>query len=273
MKEMRMTRFQSRSALVTGAASGIGASAARLFAAQGAKVAIADINALAAQRVADGINDGGGEAIAVPVDLEDEDSIREMAAAARTAIGTIDILCNNAAASGPETIGRDTGIVDMDVGVWDRTMAVNLRAPMLACKYVLPGMLAQKRGVVVNTSSNSALAGDLSLVAYGSSKGGVNTLTRYIATMYGAQGVRCNAVSPGPVLTPSLAENLTDDARAIMVSNSLTGKLGAPEDIANLILFLASDDASYINGEVIRVDGGMLSHSTTYAQFMGFASS
>lgn len=268
-----MARFQSRSVLVTGAASGIGAAAARLFAAEGAKVAIADINTRDAQRVADAINDGGGEATAVPVDLEHEESIREMAAAAQAAIGTIDILCNNAAASGPETIGRDLGIVDMDADVWNRTMAVNLRAPMLACKYLLPGMLAQRRGVVVNTSSNSALAGDLSLVAYGSSKGGINTLTRYIATMYGGKGVRCNAVSPGPVLTPSLAGNLTDDARAIMVSNSLTGKLGTPEDIAHLILFLASDDACYINGEVIRVDGGMLSHSTTYAQFMASASS
>lgn len=266
-----MARFTSRSALVTGAASGIGEATARLFAEAGARVVVADINLDGARRVVNGINEAGGEAVAVHVDLEHEDSIQKMAAAAEGAFGTIDILHNNAAASGPDTIGRDTGILDMDVGVWDRTMAVNLRAPMLACKYLLPGMLAQRRGVVVNTSSNSALAGDLSLVAYGSSKGGVNSLTRYVATMYGAQGIRCNAISPGPVLTPSLAGNLTDEARAIMVSNSLTGKLGVPEDVAHLVLFLASDDAAYVNGEIIRVDGGMLTHSTTYAQFMGSA--
>jgi NAD(P)-dependent dehydrogenase (short-subunit alcohol dehydrogenase family) len=266
-----MARFTSRSALVTGAASGIGEATARLFAEEGAKVVVADINLDGARRVVTAINEAGGEAVAVQVDLEQEESIREMAAAAQAAFGTIDVLHNNAAASGPDTIGRDTGIVDMDVSVWDRTLAVNLRAPMLACKYLLPGMLAQGKGAVVNTSSNSALAGDLSLVAYGSSKGGVNTLTQYIATMYGAQGIRCNAVSPGPVLTPSLAGNLTDEARSIMVSNSLTGKLGTPEDVARLVLFLASDEAAYVNGEVIRVDGGMLSHSTTYAQFMGSA--
>jgi NAD(P)-dependent dehydrogenase (short-subunit alcohol dehydrogenase family) len=266
-----MARFTARTALVTGAASGIGEATAKLFAAEGARVVVADLNLDGATRVVEEIIATGAEAIAVHVDLEHDSSIRDLAAAAEAAFGTVDVLHNNAAASGADTIGRDGGILDMDVDVWDRTMAVNVRAGMLACKYLLPGMLAQGRGAVVNTSSNSALAGDLSLVAYGSSKGAVNSLTKYVATMYGAAGIRCNAVSPGPILTPSLAANLTDEARAIMLANSLTGKLGVPEDVANLVVFLASDDAAYINGEVIRVDGGMLTHSTTYAQFMAAA--
>jgi NAD(P)-dependent dehydrogenase (short-subunit alcohol dehydrogenase family) len=266
-----MSRFSSRTALVTGSAVGIGAATAHLLAAQGARVVVADLNSDGAHEVAEAIRTAGGEATAVAVDLEHDASIRDMCDAAQRAYGTVDVLHNNAAASGAATIGRDGTIIDMDIEVWDRTMAVNVRAGMLTCKYLLPGMLAKGKGAIVNTSSNSALAGDLSLVAYGSSKGAVNSLTKYIATMYGAAGIRCNAVSPGPILTPSLASNLTDEARTILLANSLTGKLGEPEDVAQLVAFLASDDAAYINGEVIRVDGGMLTHSTTYAQFMGMA--
>lgn len=266
-----MNRFSSRCALVTGSAVGIGAATARLLAAEGARVVVADLNLDGAQQVAAEIRDSGGEATAVQVDLEHDASIRAMCEAAQSAFGPVTVLHNNAAASGADTIGRDVSIIDMDIEVWDRTMAVNVRAGMLTCKYLLPAMIANGGGAIVNTSSNSALAGDLSLVAYGSSKGAVNSLTKYVATMYGAAGIRCNAVSPGPILTPSLASNLTDEVRAILLANSLTGKLGEPEDVARLVAFLASDDAAYINGEVIRVDGGMLTHSTTYAQFMGMS--
>jgi NAD(P)-dependent dehydrogenase (short-subunit alcohol dehydrogenase family) len=142
---------------------------------------------------------------------------------------------------------------------------------MLTCKHALPHMIARGKGVVVNMSSNSALAGDLSRVAYGASKGGVNSLTLYVATQYGKQGIRCNAISPGLVMTPAADRNLTDFDREVFSGSHLTTEMCRPEDIAKVVAFLASDDSAFITGEVIRVDGGMLSHTPVYAQYLAAA--
>ncbi len=266
-----MSDLSGRVAIVTGAASGIGAASAAEFAARGVRVVVADVNDAGARDVAGAIGAAGGEAIARHVELAQEDSIAELMRETVDAFGRIDILHNNAAASGAEVMGRDLDVLSMDVAVWDAAFAVNLRAMMLTCKHALPVMIGQGKGVVVNMSSNSALAGDLSRVAYGATKGGVNSLTMYVATMYGKQGIRCNAISPGLVMTPAAERNLTDFDRDVFAGSHLTNSIGKPEDIAKVVAFLASDDAAFITGEVIRVDGGMLSHTPVYAQYLAAA--
>jgi NAD(P)-dependent dehydrogenase (short-subunit alcohol dehydrogenase family) len=265
--------LSGRVAIVTGAASGIGAASAAELAARGARVVVADVNEAGAKEVADSILATGAEAVAQQVELADEASIAELVAATVAAFGTVDILHNNAAASGAEVMGRDFDVLTMDVEVWDAAFAVNLRAMMLTCKHALPHMIAKGKGAVVNMSSNSALAGDLSRVAYGASKGGVNSLTLYVATQYGKQGIRCNAISPGLVMTPAAERNLTAFDLEVFAGSHLTNDIGRPEDIAKVVAFLASDDSAFITGEVIRVDGGMLSHTPVYAQYLAAAAS
>ncbi len=267
-----MSQLSDRVAIVTGAASGIGAASAVELAARGARVVVADINASGAKEVAAQIADAGGEAIAHEVDLATESSIAALMDTTVRTFGRIDILHNNAAASGADVMGRDLDILSMDVDVWDKALAVNLRAMMLTCKHALPTMIANGKGAVVNMSSNSALAGDLSRVAYGASKGGVNSLTMYVATMYGRQGIRCNAISPGLVMTPAAEKNLSPFDREVFAGSHLTPEIGRPEDIAKVVAFLASDDSAFITGEIIRVDGGLLSHTPVYAQYMAAAS-
>jgi NAD(P)-dependent dehydrogenase (short-subunit alcohol dehydrogenase family) len=266
-----VTDLTGRAAIVTGAASGIGASSAAELAARGASVVVADVNEAGAKDVANEIGQAGHTAIAAGVELADESSIAALIATTVDAFGRIDILHNNAAASGPEVMGRDLDILSMDASVWDAAFAVNLRAMMLTCKHALPHMISSGKGAVVNMSSNSALAGDLSRVAYGATKGGVNSLTMYIATMYGKQGIRCNAISPGLVMTPAAERNLSEFDREIFLGSHLTTQMCRPVDIAKVVAFLASDDSAFINGEVIRVDGGMLSHTPVYAQYLAAA--
>ncbi len=263
--------LSGRVAIVTGAASGIGAAAAQELASCGAKVVVADVNEDGAGWVAEAIIAAGGVAAPHEVELADESSIEGLVAAAAGLFGGVDILHNNAAASNPEIMGRDMDVLGMDAAVWDAAFAVNLRAQMLMCKYVLPHMIAKGKGVVVNMSSNSALAGDLSRVAYGASKGGVNALTLYVATMYGKQGVRCNAISPGLVMTTAAETNLTDFDRKVFQDSHLTPEICRPGDVAKLVAFLASDDSAFITGEIIRIDGGMLSHTPVYAQYLAAA--
>ena len=267
-----MGDLAGRVAVVTGAASGIGAASAAELAARGAKVVVADVNEAGAEEVAASIAAAGAAAIAVAVELAEEESIAALMRETLDAFGRIDILHNNAAASGPEVMGRDFDVLTMDVAVWDAAFAVNLRAMMLTCKHALPTMIDQGKGAIVNMSSNSALAGDLSRVAYGATKGGVNSLTMYVATMYGKQGIRCNAISPGLVMTPAAERNLSDFDREVFAGSHLTNSIGKPEDIAKLVAFLAGDDSAFITGEVIRVDGGMLSHTPVYAQYLAAAS-
>jgi NAD(P)-dependent dehydrogenase (short-subunit alcohol dehydrogenase family) len=263
--------LSGRVAIVTGAASGIGAASATELAARGARVVVADVNEAGAKQVADDIAGAGNTAVSHVVELADEAAIQALIAATVDTFGGVDIVHNNAAASNPEVMGRDLDILTMDAAVWDAAFAVNLRAQMLMCKYALPHMIAKGRGVVVNMSSNSALAGDLSRVAYGASKGGVNALTLYIATMYGKQGIRCNAISPGLVMTPAAETNLTDFDRQVFQGSHLTPEICRPQDVAKLVAFLASDDSAFITGEVIRIDGGMLSHTPVYAQYLAAA--
>jgi NAD(P)-dependent dehydrogenase (short-subunit alcohol dehydrogenase family) len=260
-----MTKLEGRVAIVTGAASGIGAATARALADAGAKVVVADINRLGAEEVARSISSEDG-AMAVEVDTSVEESVREMTRIAREHFGRLDILHNNAAALGLDVIGRDGDITEMDLDVWERTMAVNVRGVMLGCKYAIPAMLEHGGGVIINTASATGLQAELSRPGYGTSKAAIIGLTRNVATQYGKQGIRCVAIAPGIVLTPAARRNLSAEHVIMFERHALTPHAQEPEEIARVVVFLASDDASSITGAVIPVDGGLSCHGSAYAE-------
>jgi NAD(P)-dependent dehydrogenase (short-subunit alcohol dehydrogenase family) len=264
-----MGRLTGKVALITGAnlvdeGVGIGGATALLMAREGAQVVVADILHGPAERLAAQIRSEGGDAVACAVDLRSESHIAAMVETATRTFGKLDILHNNAAA-----IPRaDADIVTMDSAVWDMVMEVNVRGTMLACKYAIPHLIKAGGGAIVNTSSGSGLAGDLVRAAYGVSKAAINTLTQYVATQYGKQGIRCNAVCPGGTQTPTFNASMTPELEQMLLRHTLTRRLCRPEDLANVIVFLASDDAALVTGQVIAVDGGLLAHLPFFADFM-----
>ena len=258
-----------RVAIVTGAASGIGRASALALARAGAAVVVADVDAAGAARVAAEIAAQGGRAIGRRTEVSEPDSVAAMVESAVEAYGGLDVLHNNAAASDPAVIGSDGELVDLELPVWERTLAVNLRGPMLGCKYAIPRMLERGGGSIVNTSSASGQTGDLSRVAYGVSKAGVDSLTRYVATQYGKRGIRCNSIAPGVIATPALAANVPPELIEVYEASHLTPRLGSPEDVAAMVVFLASDAAGFVTGQTLCVDGGLLAHHPTYAELRG----
>jgi NAD(P)-dependent dehydrogenase (short-subunit alcohol dehydrogenase family) len=178
---------------------------------------------------------------------------------ALTFAGRLDLYVNNAALMGAGEFGVDGDLLSMTAERWDRAFAVTLRGQMLGCKHALTPMLAQGGGAIVNMSSASGLRGDLVRIAYGCAKAGVNALTQHVATRYGKQGIRCNAIAPGLVRTESGARMRASDL-ALYESVHLTPYLGEPEDIAALVAFLGSAQARFITGQVIGADGGELAH-------------
>jgi NAD(P)-dependent dehydrogenase (short-subunit alcohol dehydrogenase family) len=254
-------RLEGRVALITGGAGGIGSATGQRMAEEGARVVLADIDEARAREAAERI---GGAASTVVLDAGDAASIE---AAVRTVVerhDRIDILHNNAAITTPEIIRHDTTAPDIPLETWDAVMQVNLTGYMLACKFAIPHMLAQGSGAIVNTASGSGLVGDLSRIAYGTSKAGIIALTRYVATQHGKQGIRCNAIAPGLILTDATRASVPELV-ATIERHVLTPRLGRPEDVAALAAFLASDEAGFINGETIRCNGGSLEHQPHYA--------
>lgn len=259
-------RVEGKVSIITGAASGIGRVTALTLAREGAKVVIADIDLEGGRRVADEIVAGGGEALAVKVDVGSEASVIALLEVVMDTFGALHVLHNNAAITSPAHQRRDGNLLELDVEVWDETMRIDLRGPMLGCKHAIPHMIESGGGSIVNTTSNSALAGDLTLNAYAAAKGGLNTLTLSVATAFGKQGIRCNAVSPAHIESPSLAAVVPAEVVEMLRSQCLTPDLGSPQDVANMVLFLASEEAAFITGQILRVDGGALSHLAHVAQ-------
>ncbi|HMG41002.1 MAG TPA: SDR family oxidoreductase [Acidimicrobiales bacterium] len=253
-----MDDLEGQVAVVTGAAGRVGSETARVLAAAGAAVVVVDLPETDLAHTETAITEAGGKALPVEADVSDEDDVRRVMEAAVDTFGGIDLLDNNAAAIGLST--DDLKLTEMSVELWDRTMAVNLRGPMLCCKHALPVMVAQGGGSIVNISSGMSLAGDDHHVAYGSSKGGVNSLTRYVATQYGRHGVRCNALALG-IVTP---DRTPSPAVAPYIAHKLVGRLGHPTDVAEMVAFLASPRSSYLTGQVISLDGGFFSHVPTF---------
>ncbi len=248
-------RLEGRTALITGAGSGIGRESALLFAAEGARVVAVDRDAATAHRSVAAIEKAGGRAVAVPADVGVAAEVEAAVAAAERAFGALHVLFNNAGIFPAE----DGSPVDTPEEVWDRVMAVNLKGVFLGCKYGIPALLRAGGGAIINTASFVAVMGAAtSQIAYTASKGGVLAMTREIAVEYARRGIRANALCPGPVNTPLLAQLLAEPAaRARRMVHVPMGRLAEPAEVARAALFLASDDASYVNGATFLVDGGI----------------
>jgi len=255
-----MGLLDGKIAVVTGAGRGIGAASALRLAAEGAHTVVADLNIEGAERIAAQIVESGGAATAVKVDLGDIDSVRSMIDTTVKSLGGIDVLHNNAAAT-HLAARKDLPIVEADPAVWDETMRINLRGTMVAIQAAVPHMIARGGGSIVITSSGSGLSGDLSHPAYGASKAALNNLTCYVATQYGKQGVRCNAIAPGFIVTEASDGSAYGEIRETMLRHHLTPRLGKPEDVAAAVAFLASDESAFITGQTLCVDGGLLAHA------------
>jgi len=259
-----MRRLEGKIAIVTGGGGGIGSAVARRIVSEGGKVAIADVFDDSAKAAADPLGDA---ALAVQFDAADPASIEAMVQATVDHFGGLDILHNNAAMTDPAKHPLDTTPVDIPIEIWDEVIDINLRGYLLGCKYAIPQMIARGGGSIINTASNSGVAGDLARVAYGASKGGIVTLSKYVATQYGKQNIRCNSVSPGVVLTAAL-EATVPGLKEVIQRHILTPEFGTPDDIAALVAFLASEESRYITGENISISGGGLSHQPHYADLL-----
>ncbi|WP_156680459.1 SDR family NAD(P)-dependent oxidoreductase [Sphingomonas profundi] len=265
-----MSSLQGKSALITGAGSGIGLATAKTLASRGARIMVSDLREDAARAGAEEIKEAGGEADFVICDIGDEAQIEQAVAATVARFGRLDILHNNAALLSPDVLAADVDVLTIPVEVWDQVMNVSLRGTMLGCKYGVKAMLETGGGAIVNTSSMYGMSAFNRMPAYGVSKAAINMLTQHVATAYGRKNIRCNAVAPALIKTaaseafiPKPLTELHDDAAALPFS-------GTAQDMANVVAFLASDESRYITGEVLRVDGGTTSHLATYADARRF---
>jgi NAD(P)-dependent dehydrogenase (short-subunit alcohol dehydrogenase family) len=243
--------LEGLTALVTGAGRGIGASLAQALAGAGAQVVVAARTRGELTRVAGGITDGGGDALAVELDVRDIDSIESAVATTVAHYGKLDVLVNNAG------IGTNHDALDLSPADWDDLMAVNLRGLFFACQAAGRHMISRGSGRIVNISSQAGQVGILRHAAYCASKGGVEQLTRVLALEWGPLGVTVNAVAPTFIRTPGTAERLDDpDFLADVLRRIPAGRVGSPMDVAGPVVFLASAAAALVNGAVLTVDGG-----------------
>jgi NAD(P)-dependent dehydrogenase (short-subunit alcohol dehydrogenase family) len=255
-----MDRLAGKVAIVTGGGGGIGGATAHALAREGAAVLVVDINEAAASGVVAAIEGSGGAAASFRADLSAEDQVIATVAEAEARFGRLDIVHNNAALTDSDFLSADTAVTDLSVEVWERTMQVNLRSQMLMCKHAVPLMMRSGGGSIINMSSGASMKGDRTRTAYGVSKAGVNALTMYVATSHGKQGIRVNAILPGLVITDAVRAHLTEAIVSSLGKATLTPSVGQPEDIADVVVFLASDESRYITGQMIAVDGGMSAH-------------
>lgn len=253
-----MNRVEGKVAVITGGASGIGRAAALLLAAEGAAVVVGDLDADSAATVATEITDAGGRAAGVGVDVTDEASLTELVGTACTRFGRLDVMCNHVGGSDPKV---DLDVVTMDLAEFDRTVALNLRSTVLGCRLAIPHLIEAGGGSIINTASVGGLSGDYVQTGYGTSKAAVIRLSEYVATQYGYARVRSNVVAPGAVMTPSLRDNLPAELIEQIRTHNALPFIGEPDDIANVMLFLASDESRYLTGQCLAVDGGLTSHS------------
>jgi len=247
-----MGRLDGKVAVITGAGGGMGREAALLFCEEGAQVCVADVDADAAEKTAA----EAGDAFAIRVDVADSDSVREMYEQTAERYGGIDILYNNAGISPPD----DDSILVTEPDAWQRVQDVNTKGVYLCCKHGIPHLLERGGGSIINVASFVALVGAAtSQISYTASKGAVLSLSRELAVQFARQGIRVNALCPGPVETPLLLRIFGDDPAAYerRRAHLPMGRLAKPREIVNAALFLASDESSYVNGATFLVDGGL----------------
>jgi NAD(P)-dependent dehydrogenase (short-subunit alcohol dehydrogenase family) len=260
-----MGRLAGKVAIVAGAAFGIGRATATIMAREGARVILGDYDADAAASAAEAIRGSGAEAHSIHFDATSEDSVRELIAKAKERYGRVDIMHNNVGGTEP---GKDVNVVELDLAAWDRVLKLTLYSAMYGCRHVIPVMLQSGGGAIVNTSSMSGVMGDAGLTAYGAAKAGVITLTRYVATQYGRQNIRCNAVAPGLITTERANEVVAPPVQKIFEQHNLVPRNGRPEDIGHVVAFLAAEEAAFITGQTITVDGGAFVHGPTLVDMM-----
>ncbi len=255
-------RLEGRAAIVTGGGGGIGGATARTLAREGASVLVADIDVNRPRRPSCTMTSRRARRVARAWhgDLSVAAQAEAAVGAAAAAFGRLDVLHNNAALTDSEALTLDTTVTDLDLDTWERAMAVNLRSQMLMCRYAIPEMVKEGGGSIINMSSGASLKGDRTRTAYGVSKAGVNALSMYAATSHGKQGIRVNTIVPGLIITDAVRAHLTEKMVAGLGRATLTPYVGAPQDVADLVLFLASDESRYITGQMIAIDGGMSAH-------------
>ena len=259
-----MERLKDKVVIVTGSTSGIGIGIAKLCAKEAAQVIITGRNVERGNKVVADIEAEGGKAWFHAFDLTDNASMHALVNDVADKFGRIDVLINNAAGMGM----KDGRVDELSLEEFNAVVATDLGGTFNMIKEVLPFLLKnEKGGSIVNIGSMASVGGDLGTIAYACAKAGVDKLTEYVACMYGPSGVRCNCVRPGLIITPQNESRVPDVLKDIFLSNILGKRYGAPEDIGHLCVYLASDEAEYMNGQILTCDGGLNSHTTTVAQF------
>lgn len=254
-----MGKLDNRVALVVGSAGGIGRASCLALARDGAQIMAADLGD-SSKEIADFLVAEGRDAAFASVDVRDETSVEAMVAATVERFGRLDVVHYNAAALSPEQQHGDGGVAEMMAHVWDEAMNVNVRGAMLTVKAALPPMLEGGSGSIIFSGSARGERADRRSTAYGVSKAALHHLARYVATQYGKAGIRCNAISIGVVMTEAAAAKLIEPLRSMLAEKHLTPDLGTPEDIADIVAFLASDASRFVTGSIINADGGFVSH-------------
>ena len=259
-----MDRLKGKVAIVTGSTSGIGTGIAKVFAAEGATVVVCGRREAKGQSVVDAIKAEGGEASYHFMDIMQVESIESLIKDTVEKYGKIDILVNNAA-----NVGLKDGRVDeLTLEMWDNVFQSDVRGTFYATKCVLPYMQKNENGgSIINIGSMAYCGGDLGSTAYACAKAGVDMLTKSTALQYGKQKIRCNCVRPGLIVTPQNEAHVPQALKDIFLSNIMVDRYGCPEDIGHMCVYLASDESSYVTGQIVNVDGGLNSHVPTVAQF------
>jgi NAD(P)-dependent dehydrogenase (short-subunit alcohol dehydrogenase family) len=254
MGDRNGNRFEGKAIIVTGAGSGIGRQTAVQFAREGGRVVVADIDADGAKQTVELIEAEDGDARVSVTDVSDAAAVESMVAETVAAYGRLDVLHNNA-----YWAPLRTTLTETTLDQWDKTMAVTLTGVFLGCKFAIPRMTEARGGVIVNTTAMAAHASGPAFAAYTAAKGGVLALTRSIAVDYGQFGIRCNAVSPGLINTPATSQIFANpDHVGLLLGRIHVGRHGEPADIANAVLFVASEEASFMTGQALVIDGGRL---------------